>query len=161
MDVFCHMVTKASHKGLLQPLAKWALQNRISLYADDVVILLRPSGITLNISFLEMLQGSEQMCKRVMSSPSSVRRGGSTTIQEHLPCQLSDFPSKYLPGCPTFLTQTDKAENSANHWSNCWSAPWVEGRLAHKGWEIGSGSICAHQHAGIVVYDNGSSSLCF
>jgi hypothetical protein len=53
MDVLCYMVKKASDEGLLQPLARWALPHRISLYADDVVIFLCPLandiGITLDI----------------------------------------------------------------------------------------------------------------
>jgi hypothetical protein len=44
---------KASDEGLLQSLASRALQNRISLYADDVVTFLRPSatdiGVTLDL----------------------------------------------------------------------------------------------------------------
>jgi len=44
MDVLYHMVKKASEEGLLQPLSRRALQHRISLYADDVVIFLQPSA---------------------------------------------------------------------------------------------------------------------
>ena len=53
MDVLCHLIRKASEEQLLQPLARRALQHRISLYADDVVLFLRPTaddiGITLDI----------------------------------------------------------------------------------------------------------------
>ena len=60
MDVLCYMVQKAADENLLQPLARRALQHRISLYADDVVIFLRPSAtdmdITIDIySFLGMI----------------------------------------------------------------------------------------------------------
>ena len=60
MDVLCYMVQKAADENLLQPLARRALQHRISLYADDVVIFLRPSAtdmdITLDIyTFLGMI----------------------------------------------------------------------------------------------------------
>ena len=47
------MVKKASEEALLQPLASRALQQRISLYADDVVIFLHPAaadiGVTLDV----------------------------------------------------------------------------------------------------------------
>jgi len=55
MDVLCYMVQKAADENLLQPLARRALQHRISLYADDVVIFLRPAtdmDITLDILHL-------------------------------------------------------------------------------------------------------------
>jgi hypothetical protein len=53
MDVLGHMIVKAAEEGLLQPLAGRALQHQISLYADDVVLFLRPEateiGITMDI----------------------------------------------------------------------------------------------------------------
>ena len=53
MDVLCHLIRKASEEQLLQPLARRALQHRILLYVDDVVLFLRPTaddiGITLDI----------------------------------------------------------------------------------------------------------------
>jgi len=60
MDILCLMVKKASEEALLQPLASRALQQRISLYADDVVIFLHPAaediGVTLDI--LQLFGGS-------------------------------------------------------------------------------------------------------
>ena len=44
MDVLGHMVSKAANEGLLQPLSRRVLQHRISLYADDVVLFLRPEA---------------------------------------------------------------------------------------------------------------------
>jgi hypothetical protein len=53
IDILCLMVKKASEEELLQPLATRALQQRISLYADDVVIFLHLAaediGVTLDI----------------------------------------------------------------------------------------------------------------
>ena len=79
MDVLCYMVKKASDEGLLQPLARRALQHRISLYADDVVIFLCPSandiGITLDI--LQLFGDALGLRTNVQKSngfPSSVRR---------------------------------------------------------------------------------------
>jgi len=42
MDVLCHLIKKVADEQMLQPLARRALQHRISLYADDVVLFLRP-----------------------------------------------------------------------------------------------------------------------
>jgi hypothetical protein len=43
MDVLGYMFSKAAEEGLMQPLARWALQHRVSLYVDDVVLFLHPS----------------------------------------------------------------------------------------------------------------------
>jgi len=60
MDVLCHLIKKASEEGLLQPLARRALQHRISVYADDVVIFLRPttSDISITLDILQLFGGS-------------------------------------------------------------------------------------------------------
>jgi hypothetical protein len=42
MDVLGYLITQAARDGLLQPLSTRNLQHRISLYADDVVLFLRP-----------------------------------------------------------------------------------------------------------------------
>jgi hypothetical protein len=49
------MIRKVEEKELLQPFATRALSHRISIYADDVVIFLRPSTNDLN-TMLELLQ---------------------------------------------------------------------------------------------------------
>jgi mannosylglycoprotein endo-beta-mannosidase len=43
MDVLGHMISKAASEGLLLPLSRRPLQHRISIYADDVVLFLRPA----------------------------------------------------------------------------------------------------------------------
>jgi hypothetical protein len=50
MDVLGHMVSKATEEGMLQPLARRALQHRVSLYADDVVLFLRPETVDIAIT---------------------------------------------------------------------------------------------------------------
>ena len=55
MVVLCYMVKKAADDDMLQPLARRALQHRISLYADDVVIFLHPSASDLEV-MLDLLQ---------------------------------------------------------------------------------------------------------
>jgi hypothetical protein len=56
MDVLGHMVAKAAADGMLQPLSSRALQHRISLYADDVVLFLRPEAtdITVTMGILQL-----------------------------------------------------------------------------------------------------------
>jgi len=114
MDGLCYMVKKASDEGLLQPLARRALQHRISLYADDVVIFLCPSandiGITLDI--LQLFGDASGLRTNVQKSngfPIQCSEEDKITIQEHLPCQLSDFPCKYL-GVPLSLRKLTKQQ---------------------------------------------------
>jgi hypothetical protein len=49
MDVLGYMIQRAAEENLLQPLARRALQHRISIYADDVVIFLKPSSGDIDI----------------------------------------------------------------------------------------------------------------
>ena len=48
MDVLNWMLTKASEAGLLQPLSRRPIQHRISLYADDVALFLKPAANDIN-----------------------------------------------------------------------------------------------------------------
>jgi hypothetical protein len=44
MDVLGRMVTAAEGAVLLQPLATRSVHHRVSMYADDVVLFLRPAA---------------------------------------------------------------------------------------------------------------------
>jgi hypothetical protein len=112
MDVLCPLAKKAVDEQLLQPLARRALQHKISLYADDVVIFLRPSASDIEIT-LDILQLFGSACGLTTnlqkSSVLAIRcnEEDKATLQEALPCQLSDFPCKYLgvPLSPHKLTK--------------------------------------------------------
>ena len=56
MDVLGHMITKATSEGLLLPLSSRGLQHRISIYADDVAVFLRPESgdITTTMDILNL-----------------------------------------------------------------------------------------------------------
>lgn len=63
MDVLGHMISKAAELELLQPLSRRALQNRVSLYADDVVLFLHPAaaGIEITMDTLELFGESSRL----------------------------------------------------------------------------------------------------
>lgn len=94
-------LTKAVEVDLFQPLARRALQHRISLYADDVVIFPRPSASDLEV-MLDLLtlfgEASELKTNMQKSSvlPIQCTEEEKAAIQEQLPCQMLDFPCKYL-----------------------------------------------------------------
>jgi hypothetical protein len=56
MDVLGHMISKAEIEGLLMPLSRRSLQHRISIYADDMVLFLRPEAedISLTMGILNL-----------------------------------------------------------------------------------------------------------
>lgn len=49
MDVLNLLVQQASEDGLLQPLSARNVQNHIPMYADDVVVFLRPDASDINL----------------------------------------------------------------------------------------------------------------
>ena len=50
MDVLCHLIKKVADEHMLQLLARRVLQHRNSLYADDVVLFLRPLASDIEIT---------------------------------------------------------------------------------------------------------------
>ena len=114
MDVLSHLITKASDEQLLQPLARIALQHRISLYADDVVIFLRPSAsdIEITLDILQLFGEASGLKTNVQKSsvlPIQCTEEDKLVLQEHLPCQISEFPCKYL-GVPLSPLKLTKAQ---------------------------------------------------
>lgn len=112
MDVLCLLIQKASEEELLQPLARRALQHRISLYADDVVIFLRPtaSDIRITLDILQLFGEASGLRTNVQKSsvhPIQCLEEDHAVLLTHLPCQFSDFPCKYLgvPLSPRKLTR--------------------------------------------------------
>ena len=114
MDVLSHLITKASDEQLLQPLARRALQHWISLYADDVVIFLRPSAsdIEITLDILQLFGEASGLKTNVQKSsvlPIQCTEEDKLVLQEHLPCQISEFPCKYL-GVPLSPLKLTKAQ---------------------------------------------------
>jgi alpha-D-ribose 1-methylphosphonate 5-triphosphate synthase subunit PhnH len=80
MDVFGQMVSLAardgllqplsSRDGLLQPLSSRALQHRISLYADDVVLFLQPeiNDIEIIMDILDLFGDASGLKTNVQKS---------------------------------------------------------------------------------------------
>ena len=49
MDMLNSLIGHASQEGLLQPLPVRGLQHRVSIYADDVILFIRPSVLELDL----------------------------------------------------------------------------------------------------------------
>jgi hypothetical protein len=66
------------------------------LYADDVVLFLRPSAsdIEITLDILQLFGNASGQKSSVL--PIRCSEDDKIALQEVLPCQLSDFPCKYL-----------------------------------------------------------------
>ena len=114
MDVLCYMVQKAADEDLLQPLARRALQHRISLYANDVVIFLRPAAADMDVTLdiLHLFGNASGLVTNIQKSsvlPIQCNVDHKETIQAHLPCQMVEFPTTYL-GLPLSLHKLTRAQ---------------------------------------------------
>jgi hypothetical protein len=112
MDVLIHMISKAAELGLLQPLSHRALQHRISMYADDVVLFLCPEAtdIQITMDMLQLFGESSGLKTNLQKSNVLPIRCGDPEIQvlhELLPCELAEFPCKYL-GLPLSLKKLSR-----------------------------------------------------
>jgi hypothetical protein len=112
MDVLSHMVSKAAEMGLLQPLSQRALQHCISLYADDAVLFLRPEAadIQITMDILQLFGEASGLQTNLQKSNVLPIRCGDDEIrvlQQHLPCEITDFPCKYL-GLPLSLKKLSR-----------------------------------------------------
>jgi mannosylglycoprotein endo-beta-mannosidase len=107
MDVLGYLIAQAAREGLLQPLSARNLQHRISLYADDVVLFLRPedNDIVVTMDILNLFGEASGLKTNLQKStvlPIRCGDGEVAAVQNLLPCPLSDFPCKYL-GLPLSL----------------------------------------------------------
>lgn len=114
MDILSHLVLRASNNGFLQPLASRPLKQWMSLYADDVEIFLRPteSDIAVILDILNLFGEASGLKTNVQKSnviPIKCTSSDISTIQDHLSCELLEFPCKYL-GLPLSLQQLTKEQ---------------------------------------------------
>jgi hypothetical protein len=114
MDMLNHLITKAADAGLLQPLSSRSIQHRLSLYADDVVLFLRPAqnDINLAMGILHLFGQAAGLKTNIQkSSVVSIQCESSDlgVIQEQLPCHMEQFPIKYL-GLPLSTSRLTRAQ---------------------------------------------------
>jgi len=110
--IWCRRLLKKNYCSLCPE----DLQHRISLYADDVVIFLQPSAndIRLTLDILQLFGEASGLKINVQKStvlPIHCMAQHLTTLQTHLPCQISKFPCTYL-GVPLTI-QTNQISGSA------------------------------------------------
>jgi hypothetical protein len=111
MDVLGHMISKAEIEGLPMPLSRRSLQHRISIYADDMVLFLRPEAedISLTMGILNLFGEATGLKTNLQKSSVLPIRCGETNlaiVQNLLPYELASFPCKYL-GVPNVFKVDD------------------------------------------------------
>jgi hypothetical protein len=125
MDVLNSLFAKAGNEGLLQPLSRRMAGQRVSLYADDVALFIKPIEEELQITrdILRVFGEASGLQTNIQKSniiPISCAEDSLTTIQDILPCTISDFPCKYL-GLPLSNKKLRKRD----------LMPWIE-KIADK-----------------------------
>lgn len=101
MDVLNSLVVKACELGLLQPLLHRGSGQRISLYADDVVLYFRPCVTELRL-IKEILRvfgvasGLVTNLSKCSMTPIHCQDLDMTMLQDTLPCNVVQFPCTYL-----------------------------------------------------------------
>jgi len=114
MDVLGYMISQAETDSLLQPLSTRALQHQVSLYADDVFLFLRPEAADISVT-LDILNlfgeasGLRTNLQKCSVLPIRCEESELEVISSMLPCNLSDFPCRYL-GLPLSLKKLTKAQ---------------------------------------------------
>lgn len=82
------------------PLSSIALQHQISIYADDVLFLrLLASDLDLSLDVLNLFGEASGLKTNVQKSnvfPVQGSENDLTFVQDHLPCELLNFPCQYL-----------------------------------------------------------------
>jgi hypothetical protein len=106
MDVLSFLFAKAENDGLLQSLSTRTLHHRVS-YANDVVLFLCPveGDISITINILDIFGEASGLRNNVQKNsvfPIRCDEEEKNVVQQFLPCQLLEFPCRYL-GLPLTL----------------------------------------------------------
>jgi hypothetical protein len=126
LNAMCKYVERVR---LLQPIACQQAKHRISFYADDVILFLRPStqDISTIISMQDIFGHASGLKTNISkSSVTPIHCGDQdlATIEDLLPCKMKNFPCSYL-GLPLsvhkltktdFLPLIDKVANKLPGW---------------------------------------------
>jgi len=101
MDVLNSLFTKAEGLGLLQPFTRGSNGQRISLYADDVALFIRPAEdeMTLTTQILEVFGKASGLRTNFQKSciiPIRCEEAEITDIASTMACSVAEFPCTYL-----------------------------------------------------------------
>jgi hypothetical protein len=99
MECFSAMIKLTDSRGLFSPLRPRSIKQRVSLYADDVVIFLFPAVLDLIMirAILDLFrQASRLVINKSKAFPIRCKEEQLSVITHTLGCQCADFPYTYL-----------------------------------------------------------------
>jgi len=104
MDVFNSIVKLAARN----------MHHRVSLYADDVVLFLRPVATDLHLveDILRLFGSATGLKTNIQKSsvlPIQCSEDDLSVVQSHLPCEVQNFPCKYL-GIPLSIKKLTQSQ---------------------------------------------------
>jgi hypothetical protein len=114
MEVLNALFRLADHLGWLAPLRSRAIRHRVSLYADHLVVFITPCerDFKLTAAILEIFAGASGLHTNVSKcqlTPIRCCPDQVQLVQRLFPCQLANFPFKYL-GVPLSIWKLSKSE---------------------------------------------------
>ncbi|KAM0852955.1 hypothetical protein ACQ4PT_051408 [Festuca glaucescens] len=100
-EVLTAIVAKAGQEQVLQSIAGISPLQRISIYADDVVLLFKPEGreVTVVKAIMEVFGEASGLKPNYRKTTTTVIEGTEEDrlrVHEILECQMAEFPIKYL-----------------------------------------------------------------
>jgi len=112
MDVLDSLVEYAAREDLLQPLAVQHARHRVSCFADDAVIFLRPGRTDLLVirNILDLFGHASGLHTNLVKSsisPIHCSENELSIIVELLSCSIKEFPCTYL-GLPLSINKPTK-----------------------------------------------------
>jgi hypothetical protein len=112
MDVLNSLISKASERGLLQPILKRDSGQLVSIYADNMVMFLQPHREELSMvkDILRIFGEASGLVTNIRKSPATpiqCQDQELQTVQDILPCSIVNFPCRYL-GLPLSVRKLSK-----------------------------------------------------
>jgi hypothetical protein len=114
MDMLNSLISKASERGLLQPILRRGNGQRLSLYANDVVMFVQPhrNELLLIKEILRIFGAASGLVTNIQKSsitPIRCQEQDLEVVQDSLPCSMVNFPCKYL-GLPLSVRKLLKSK---------------------------------------------------
>jgi hypothetical protein len=111
MEILSALIRKVDEWSLLHQLGPRAIPHRTSVYADDLMLFIRPQSQDLQLLQAEMFRcfrGLRHNPSKCEMAPIRCAEGDIQLASNIFPCQLVDFPIKYL-GIPLALGKLPKS----------------------------------------------------
>ena len=114
MEPLHRLFERATRRGVLEPLARTSMKQRLSIFADDVVVFIKPKLVELEAckNILDLFGEAFGLRINMMKStalPIRCNEEEITMACEELGCQKGAFPIKYL-GLPLTLRKQSASQ---------------------------------------------------